>query len=241
MNMVNLVFGTVWSDNDTVQGGVFRPALNGVSWDWNIIYGYEGNDVERGAGFGDILYGHGGSDRQYGYGGNDVIYGDGANNGRGVDGGDYQYGMDGNDSLYGHGGNDYLYGGNHNDHLWGGTGYDHLWGGLNSDTFHFVQGDKDTIGSSWTPDWNAADDSIDMPIAGNAANYIEHATTLTLTADVADHASDFHDNKTYVFLYNSVNDTGYLVADLNNDDVFETSVVLAGAGAAADLHWADII
>jgi len=79
-----------------------------------------------------------------------------------------------------------------------------------------------------------------MPIAGTAANYSEHSTTLTSISSVAAHANTNHTADTYVFLYNSVNDTGYLVADLDNNNVFETGVILAGAGSAADLNWSDI-
>jgi Ca2+-binding RTX toxin-like protein len=240
MNMVNFVIGTVFSDNDMVQGGVLRPSLNGVWWDSNRIYGYQGNDVERGAGFGDTLYGHGGSDTQYGYGGNDIIYGDSAIgiNTFGVDGGDYQYGGDGNDSLYGHGGND---------HLWGNANKDNLFGGLNSDTFHFIQGDSNSTaaGADTIWDWNAVDDSIDMPITGNAANYAEHNGAPWGVNDIATaktHADVFHAGlDTYVFLWNAGINTGFLVADLDGNNDFETGVILAGAGAAAALNWADII
>jgi hypothetical protein len=45
----------------------------------------------------------------------------------------------------------------------------------------------------------------------------------------------------HVFLYNPQTDTGYLLSDLNNDNRFETGVVLAGAGSAADMRYQYII
>ena len=45
----------------------------------------------------------------------------------------------------------------------------------------------------------------------------------------------------HVFLYNSQTDTGYLLSDLNNDNRFETGVILTGAGSAADMNYRYII
>jgi len=209
------------------------------------IYGTNFNDTQYGGASNDTIYGGPwwspsfltGNDTQYGNGGNDYLYGG--------DGNDRQYGGTGNDYLYGGTGNDYLNGGTGVDHLYGGTGQDYLVGGYDTSTdyFHFSQGDSPSTGlqADTIADWNAAHDRIDMPIAGTAANYVEHSTTLNTISAVAAHANTNHTADTYVFLYNSATDTGYLVADLDNNNVFETGVILAGAGSAGDLNWTHII
>ena len=44
-----------------------------------------------------------------------------------------------------------------------------------------------------------------------------------------------------MFLYNATAKTGYLLSDLNDDNVFETGVVLKGASAATAFGFGDIL
>ena len=50
-----------------------------------------------------------------------------------------------------------------------------------------------------------------------------------------------HTSISHVFLYNSSTDTGYLLSDLNNDDRFETGVMMKNAGFASDFSYSHII
>jgi hypothetical protein len=82
-----------------------------------------------------------------------------------------------------------------------------------------------------------------MRTAGTSANYREASTNATSIADAASQAESTFTNAriAHVFLYNAQTDTGYLLSDLNNDDRFESGVVLAGAGSAADMNYRYII
>ena len=82
-----------------------------------------------------------------------------------------------------------------------------------------------------------------MRIAGTSANYREARTSATSMADAASQAeSNFPAASiAHVFLYNAQTDTGYLLSDLNNDNRFETGIILNGAGSAADLSYRYII
>jgi hypothetical protein len=98
-------------------------------------------------------------------------------------------------------------------------------------------GTADTIA-----DWATAD-RIDMPISGATGNYQELSTTEATIEAAAAYAESQVTNTAIVhaFLYNSTADKGFLLSDLDNDDVFETGVVLAGAGAAADFAFGNLI
>jgi Ca2+-binding RTX toxin-like protein len=236
MKMTQYIYGTNYADYQY-----------GVSWDYNVIYGYEGNDVQYGNQYADSIFGHGGNDYQYGFGGNDYLDG-GAGN-------DVQYGYDGNDSLYGGYGNDYQYGMAGNDYLNGQYGTDHLWGGAGSDSliggydyntdyFHFNQGDSDssTAGADHIYDWNVSYDYIDSSIAGTSSNYAEAQTWWTTVEGAEYHVENTNLRyEDHVFLYNVGTDTGYLLSDLDRNFDFETAVVIHGAGSAADMNWSDII
>ncbi len=91
-------------------------------------------------------------------------------------------------------------------------------------------------------DWKPGDE-IDLKIAGTTTNYKEAATTATSIETAAAFAEQkFTSTSTsHVFLYNARTDTGFLISDLNNDDEFETAIVLKGAGAASDFSYNDII
>jgi len=82
-----------------------------------------------------------------------------------------------------------------------------------------------------------------MNIRGTSANYREAGTSATSIAAAASAAESLFPSTTvtHVFLYNSGADTGYLLSDLNNDDRFETGVVLTGAGRAADMSYLYIV
>lgn len=173
--------------------------------------------------------------------------------GGGAGGADSLFGRGGTDTLDGGArddlvdgglGNDTLRGGTGEDLLRGGGGADDLFGGADSDSFAFTLGTSgltaetaDVIG-----DWMSKIDKIDMFFTGRAANYLEAATSAT-TIDAAAAAAEniAGDARAYVFLFNNATDTGYLFADLNNDERFETGLVLAGAGYAANFDFLDIV
>ncbi len=82
-----------------------------------------------------------------------------------------------------------------------------------------------------------------MPITGRARNYQETSTSATSIEAAAALAESTYTNPriAHVFLYNSGTDTGYLVSDLDNDNQFETGVVLNNAGLASDFGYTHII
>ena len=82
-----------------------------------------------------------------------------------------------------------------------------------------------------------------MRIAGTSANYREASTSSTSIEAAASQAEATFTSGSisHVFLYNSTTDTGYLLSDLDNDNRFETGVVLSGAGSAADMNYRFII
>jgi Ca2+-binding RTX toxin-like protein len=82
------IYGSPFNDNNTFNGGQFRPSLVGTANNDNI-YGRAGND---------LLYGDTGNDKLYGEAGNDSLGGG-----------------EGNDALNGGSGSDSLYGGNGDD------------------------------------------------------------------------------------------------------------------------------
>jgi Ca2+-binding RTX toxin-like protein len=147
-------------------------------------------------------------------------------------------------TITGGAGDDALDGGGGVDTVVGGVGSDLLTGGASGDTFVFSMGDSGiTAGTADTiADWATAD-RIDMPISGATGNYQELSTTEATIEAAAAYAESQVTNTAIVhaFLYNSTADKGFLLSDLDNDDVFETGVVLAGAGAAADFAFGNLI
>ncbi len=224
-----IIKGTDWDDD--LYGDVYGYAKR------DIIYGYGGHDLIDGALGDDDLYGGYGNDWLYGYYGNDWLYGEAGN--------DDLYGEAGHDDLYGGAGADDLYGGSGNDWLSGGTGSDHLWGGTGYDAFFFTHGTSGitTATADVIQDWSAAYDAVDMTIIGMSGNYREAVTNANSIADAAAAAEARFTSTSisHVFLYNSRTDTGYLVSDLNNDDRYETGVVLRNAGLASDFSYAHIV
>jgi Ca2+-binding RTX toxin-like protein len=147
-------------------------------------------------------------------------------------------------NLTGTNGSDTLTGGPEANIMAGGAGRDTLWGGANADTFVFTKG---TSGIKATTadtimDWEVID-QIDMTIRGNKKNYEEDDTTAASISKAAAYAEKtFTDkNTTHVFLYNKKKDTGYLLSDLDNNDKYETGVILKGAGASSSFSHTDII
>ncbi len=220
----------------TFYGTNYNDDLTGYSSD-DVMYGYDGADVLDGGYGHDDLYGGYGNDWLYGDYGDDWLYGEAGN--------DDLYGEAGHDDLYGGAGADDLYGGSGNDWLSGGTGSDYLWGGTGYDAFFFSQGTSGitTATADVIQDWNGAYDDVDMTLIGTSTNYREAATNVTSIADAAAAAEAVYTSTSisHVFLYNSSTDTGYLLSDLNNDDRFETGVVMKNAGFASDLNYNYII
>jgi hypothetical protein len=141
-------------------------------------------------------------------------------------------------------GKDTLYGGGGNDTLYGDLGKDTLHGGAESDTFLYLGIDESTVSTAdLIRDWNVSFDHIDMPSAGTSGNYAEASTAVASMRQAASFVeSTFLDpDITHAFVYNANMDKGYLLSDINNDDVFETGVILRGAGSAADMDYTSII
>jgi Ca2+-binding RTX toxin-like protein len=127
----------------------------------------------------------------------------------------------------------------------GGSGRDLLRGGTGADMFEYGRGESGitTATADTIADWNAADDWINTTRAATAANYREASTTATSieTAAAAAEARFTSGSIVHVFLYNPQTDTGYLLSDLNNDNRFETGVILEDAGRASDMSYLYII
>ncbi len=127
-----------------------------------------------------------------------------------------------------------------------------LSGGLGGDTFVFSQATSGitTTSADVVTDWNAAEDTINMWLSGTtlnavgtSENYREASTTVTSVEAAAAYAeSKFtNTNISHVFLYNVSTDTGYILSDIHNDDIFETAAVLKGAGSASDFHYTSLL
>jgi serralysin len=155
----------------------------------------------------------------------------------------FQLGTNDDDSIYGFGGNDYLYGLISNDTLFGGTGKDELHGGSDIDLFVFFLGhspstdaEADTIA-----DWDVEDDFINLPVAGTDANYAEAPTSFTNMEGARHQVESSPNLGDHMFLYNSYTDTGYLLSSIDGDFIFETGIIIVGAGSALDMDWSDIV
>ena len=201
-----------FSGNDDIYGG----------WGYDIILGENGNDYLNGGDGPDDIYGGSGNDSLVGGYGFDFLFGESGND-RLSGGANY-------DNLYGGSGRDSLSGGSSDDLLEGGSGRDRLSGGTGDDAFVFTRGSSGITSASadTITDWSAAADWIGMRIAGTSANYREASTTSTSIEAAASQAEATFTSGSisHVFLYNSTTDTGYLLSDLDNDNRFETGVVL---------------
>jgi Ca2+-binding RTX toxin-like protein len=203
--------------NDLLVGGA----------DDDIIYGYDGNDTIIGGAGLDWL--EGGNGRDFIYGGDYI---------------DYLFGQAGNDVLYGNAGNDVLDGGSGHDVLVGGAGRDYMEGGSGYDTFQI------SIPNGWTEsttanpdhilDFNAADDWIDVPVAGNASNYFELSIGYDDGFNEAfNFAKSYMGDGNYVFVTDYVD--GFLFADLNGNGTVETGIILEGLTSLSDFSYSNLI
>lgn len=126
----------------------------------------------------------------------------------------------------------------------GQAGRDSLTGGGGADTFTVSLGASGitVITVDTVVDW-ATSDSIDTTITGAASTYADYATTATTIGTASSYAESQVTSTAiaHVFLYNASAGVGFLVSDLDNNDVFETGVVLTGAGAAGAFSYADLI
>lgn len=153
----------------------------------------------------------------------------------------------GDDILAGDKGKDTLLGGSGKDVLTGGMDADILTGGAGSDTFVYLFTDSSTLTTSKADtisDWSV-DDKIDTKIAGTANNFYAAAVsgdvdTIEEAAAIAKSTAPSTDIA-YAYLYNSDKHIGFLIMDIDNNDVFETGIVLAKTGAAGDFSYADLI
>ena len=110
-----------------------------------------------------------------------------------------------------------------------------------ADTFVFARGTSGTKSSTadTITKWSPAD-SVDMPVAGSISNYEEGRISFTNVEDVVECIND-KGKATFVFAYNPKVDTGWLLTDLNNDDKYESCIVLKGSGSYNDFSYLDII
>jgi Ca2+-binding RTX toxin-like protein len=145
-------------------------------------------------------------------------------------------GFTGADNLQGMGGNDTLTGGGGKDRLDGGAGLDKYVITLGASGITTATADEITH-------WLVADDAIDMTIVGSSTNYAEAATNATAIENAAADAESLFPSTAinHVFLFNSGTNTGYLLSDLDNNDAYETGLVITGAGSAAAMDFLDII
>ena len=141
--------GTLFVNDDNMQGTSFADFLNGYAGHDNL-FGGDGADTLIGGAGNDHLYGQSanggsdgadsisaddGSDYLQGNAGNDTLDGGaGADRIQGGQGNDNLRGVAGNDSINGNLGNDTLDGGDGNDSLRGGQGNDSLTAGAGNDT-----------------------------------------------------------------------------------------------------------
>nr|WP_246812311.1 hypothetical protein [Microvirga sp.] len=113
------------------------------------------------------------------------------------------------------------------------------------DVFVFDRGSSEirTTSSDTIADWNPSVDWLDMSIRGTSTNYREASTTAASIAAAAAQAESTFTSASvaHVFLYNPTADRGYLLSDLNNDNRFETGVVLRGSGSAGDMSYLFIV
>jgi Ca2+-binding RTX toxin-like protein len=220
----------------TIYGTDLDDDLDG-SYDFDTIYGYDGDDLIYGFDSDDDIFGGYDHDRIYGGFGADYLLGQAGN--------DDLYGGSGADDLYGGSGLDDLSGGTGDDLLSGGSGRDTLSGSSGEDVFVFTRGTSGLSSSTadTITDWNRSYDSVDMSIKGTSRNYREVSTDAASIATAASDADYLYGDTgvRHVFLYNSDIDRGFLVSDLNADGRFETGVVLKNAGLASDMSYLYII
>lgn len=243
-------FRTFGLSNDLGRGSGGADTLFGGRGN-DRLFGDTENDTLFGDADDDILSGGSGNDRLVGGAGDDrALGGIGDDDVRGGGGDDFLLGEIGEDTLLGGTGTDQMNGGQGRDLLDGGLGQDFLTGGPEfavRDDFVFAIGKSNSTNDQVDTvlDWTKVD-RIVSDIAGTAANYGEHSSTsggVTIT-DIETARADAeqnHTNKTHMFFWDSSTDTGYLVSDLNNDNLFETGVVLNGAGAGSDFDFTNII
>lgn len=227
--------------DDTIFGGGGNDRLFGDAGN-DTLFGDAGNDILNGAAGKDRLIGAVGDDRLLGGSGDDDL--------RGGAGEDFLVGDIGKDFLQGGSQTDQLNGGQGRDLLDGGLGQDFLRGGPEfavRDDFVFAIGKSNSTNDQADTilDWTSVDRVV-TDVAGTAANYGEHsaaggAVDVTDIASARADAEAAHTNKIHMFFFDAATDTGYLVSDLNNDNIFETGVVLNGAGSAADFSFANLI
>jgi Ca2+-binding RTX toxin-like protein len=233
------------SGDDRIEGDYGHDFLDGGDGDDTLIGG-RGNDTYVGDAVGDVIieavgegtdevrtllasYTLGANLEKLTYVGSSAFMGAGNTLANTITGGV------GDDALTGAGGADTLA---------GGAGRDLLTGGASGDTFVFAVGGSGITASTadTITDW-ATSHRIDTPISGAAGNYQERATTATTIEAAAAYAESQVTNTAvaHVFLYNMTANKGFLLSDLDNDDVFEAGAILTGADAAADFAYGNLI
>ena len=196
--------GTNFHDNDTIQNGVFRPALIGTTVA-DSIFGLGGNDILDGGAGADMMSGGDGNDVYFidnagdtitdtkGY---DVVnsyrsytmkigletlalIGDDPVNGTGTGNNDDITGNDSNNVLMGLAGSDQLAGNGGNDTLDGGLGADYMEGGAGNDIY--VVNDINDVAD----ETSFLSNGIDLVNAGISYALDSELENLTLTGNAA--------------------------------------------------------
>ncbi len=216
-------FSIALGADDLFDGGGGIDTVSYVFWDGGVQV-----DLQRGRGSGAGNDRFIGIENVQGSSGDDILRGDGGNN-----------------RLNGSAGDDRLIGGAGNDKLEGFSGRDVLTGGPGRDSFAFytymgsgiTEGTTDVI-----LDWSV-EDRIIVPVSGDATNYREVATTAATIQDAAMFAeSAFPQPEVrYAFLYNEASDTGFMLIDNDNNHVFETGIILRGAGSSSDMSSLNLV
>ncbi|QRM29449.1 calcium-binding protein [Microvirga sp. VF16] len=173
-----------------------------------------------------------------------IVAGDGTQRIWSGEGPDDVSGGNGHDMLFGEGGNDRLYGEDGFDFIMGGLGSDRLSGGAQDDRFYYSdpahESPATSTGADTIVDFSLEDeDIIDLPVRGTAENYGSAGTNATSMDEAAQEANQTYgdDGLTYVYLANEETDTGYLLANLDENDGFETGITLAGNGGPGEFSY----
>lgn len=235
--------------NDTVFGGSGSDVIEYTRTTSDVTLHGDGEALSVTDGF-DTIFGGSGDDTIIGGGDGDWLEG-----GVGADWiyGDYKNGTgNGADTLHGGAGIDRLFGGAGNDDLWGDGGNDFLTGGAGADTFHFTKGDTG-------PRWHNSDEIEDFALAdfihfrnevgGTASNYREFSfkatpgmsepTRFQKAYDIASDHFDTFAGQQYIFVTDGKD--GYLFADLNQNDLIDTAVMLEGLDSKTDFDFWNIV
>ncbi len=238
-------------DNDSIDGGDGDDVINGEMGD-DLAVGDSGNDLMNGGSGADSLDGGDGDDTVDGGFDNDLLFGgegqdqlDGDFGNDSVDGGagaDTLQGGWGEDSLDGGDGDDSVDGGRNDDWLEGGAGNDELIGGLGKDSLEGGD-DDDLLMGDEENDLLQGGDGNDTLKGGGGGDVLQG----DLGDDLLYGGGGADQFRFYTFFGNDVlkdfseNDTVFLMAPLDVDEVSDLEVTQTDAGARVQVDEASSI